>query len=52
MVDIYAHADTEHKRAAIAKATSESSPLFVSLNSERFSVTDEDAPKRLIGLRK
>ena len=49
---IYAHADTEHKRMAIAKATPESSPLFSKLNPERYTITDEDALKRLIGLLK
>jgi hypothetical protein len=49
---IYAHADTEHKRTAIAKATPENSPLFSKLDPERYTVTDEDALKRLCGLRK
>jgi len=49
---IYAHADTEHKRTAIAKATPENSPLFSKLNSDRYTITDEDALKRLVGLRK
>jgi len=49
---IYAHADTEHKRTAIAKATPENSPLFSKLNPERYTITDEDALKRLVGLRK
>jgi site-specific recombinase XerD len=49
---IYAHADTEHKRTAIAKATPENSPLFNKLNPERYTITDEDALKRLVGLRK
>jgi site-specific recombinase XerD len=49
---IYAHADTEHKRAAIAKATSKDSPLFSKLNPDRYVITDEDALKRLVGLRK
>lgn len=49
---IYAHADTEHKRMAIAKATPESSPLFSKLDPERYTITDEDALKRLIGLLK
>jgi site-specific recombinase XerD len=49
---IYAHADTEHKRVAIAKATPENSPLFTKLNPERYTITDEDALKRLVGLRK
>jgi len=49
---VYAHADTEHKRAAIAKATPVDSALFAMLNPERFIVTDEDALKRLVGLKK
>ena len=49
---IYAHADTEHKRIAIAKATPGNSPLFTKLDPERYTVTDEDALKRLVGLRK
>lgn len=48
---IYAHADTEHKRTAIAKATPENSPLFSKLNSERLTISDEDTLKRLTGLR-
>jgi len=49
---VYAHADTEHKRTAIAKATPENSPMFTKLDSERYVITDEDALKRLVGLRK
>jgi len=49
---IYAHADTEHKRTAIAKATPENSPLFSKLSPDRYTITDEDALKRLVGLRK
>ena len=49
---IYAHADTEHKRTAIAKATPGNSPLFAKLNPERYTITDEDALKRLVGLKK
>jgi len=49
---IYAHADTEHKRIAIANATPSHSPLFNKLNADRFTITDEDALKRLVGLRK
>ena len=49
---IYAHADTEHKRTAIANATPENSPLFSKLNPERYTISDEDALKRLVGLRK
>jgi len=49
---IYAHADTEHKRIAIAKATPEKSPLFSKLNTERYTINDDDTLKRLVGLRK
>ena len=49
---IYAHADTEHKRVAIAKATPGNSPLVTKLNPDRYTITDEDALKRLVGLRK
>jgi len=52
VTQVYAHADTEHKRAAIAKATPENSALFSKLNPERYTITDEDALKRLVGLRK
>jgi len=47
---IYAHADTEHKRNAIAAATHADNPLFSRFNSERFTVTDEETLKRLTGL--
>jgi site-specific recombinase XerD len=52
VTQVYAHADTEHKRNAIAKATPENSVLFSKLNPERYTITDEDALKRLVGLRK
>jgi len=48
---IYAHADTEHKRIAIAAATSPDNPLYSKLNSARYTVTDDEMLKRLIGLR-
>lgn len=48
---IYAHADTEHKREAIARATSPESPLVEKLNAGRYTVTDEDVLKRLYGLK-
>jgi site-specific recombinase XerD len=48
---IYAHADTEHKRAAIAAATPPDTPLSSKLNPERFTVNDEEILKRLVGLR-
>ena len=48
---IYAHADTEQKRKAIEASTSPSSPLKKALNSQRFTVDDEDTLKKLYGLR-
>ncbi len=48
---IYAHADTEHKREAIARASQADSPLSGKLNSDRYTVTDDDVLKRLYGLK-
>lgn len=48
---IYAHADTKQKRHAIAKATPSDSPLKKKLNSEKFTVTDEETLKLLYGLK-
>jgi len=48
---IYAHADTEHKRRAIAAATPSDNPLFAKLNPDRYTVTDEETLKRLTGLK-
>ena len=48
----YANADTEHKRVAIAAATPPGNPLFAKLNSERFTITDEETLKRITGLSK
>jgi len=48
---MYAHADTEHKRTAIAAATPPDSPLYSKLNSARFTVTDDETLKLLTGLR-
>lgn len=48
---VYAHADTEHKRKAIANATPKDNPLYSKLNSERYTVTDEDTLKKLAGLK-
>jgi site-specific recombinase XerD len=47
---IYAHADTEHKRTAIAKATPATSPLAAKLNAERFTISDDATLKQLSGL--
>ena len=45
---IYAHADTEHKRQAIARALGDNAvPGIVPTN---YSVTDEELLKRLYGL--
>ncbi|MHB1956236.1 MAG: site-specific integrase [Sulfobacillus sp.] len=48
---IYAHADTELKRQAIANSIPEDSPLSKYLNTERYKVDDEDLLKQLCGLR-
>jgi integrase/recombinase XerD len=48
---IYAHADTELKRKAIANAIPEDSPLKEHLNADRYKVDDEDMLKRLCGLK-
>jgi len=48
---IYAHADTEHKRRAIELATDKNSPLKDKLNSERYTVSDDDVLKKLYGLK-
>lgn len=48
---IYAHADTEHKRKAIAAATPQDNPLYAKLNSARYTVTDDETLKQLAGLR-
>ena len=48
---IYAYADTEHKRKAIEASTSPDNPLYSKLNSARFTVTDDETLKKLTGLR-
>jgi integrase/recombinase XerD len=48
---IYAHADTEQKRKAIEKAFPEESTLKQFLNSDRYSIDDEETIKQLYGLR-
>ena len=48
---IYAHADTEHKRRAIEAATPQDNPLYSKLNSARYTVTDEETLKKLTGLK-
>lgn len=47
---VYAHADTEQKRAAIEKATSQSNTLQQPPTS-RFDVNDDNVLKRLYGLK-
>ena len=48
---IYAYADTEMKRKAIESAVPKNSPLINRLNSERYTVSDEDTIKKLYGLK-
>ena len=48
---IYAHADTEIKRKAIEAATPEDSPLKQFVNSERYTLNDENTIKRLYGIK-
>ena len=48
---VYAHADTEHKRKAIAAATPADNPLHAKLSPERFTISDDETLKRLYGLR-
>ena len=48
---IYAFADTEHKRKAIAAATPPDSPLYSKLNSPKYTLTDEEVLKKLTGLK-
>jgi len=48
---IYAHADTEHKRKAIAAAIPEESPLSQYVNTERYYADDDDIFKRFCGLK-
>ncbi len=48
---VYAHADTEHKRKAIAAATSDGKNSPTNISSKRFTVSDDDTLKRLCGLK-
>jgi len=48
---VYAYADTEHKRKAIANATTPNDPMYGKLNPARFIVSDEETLKRLYGLK-
>jgi len=47
---VYAYADTEHKRKAIEKSTAANNPLRSKNSTKRFSVTDEQTLKQLYGL--
>lgn len=48
---IYAHADTEHKRKVIEASTPQDNPLYSKLNSARCTVSDEETLKKLTGLK-
>ncbi|MDO4326895.1 MAG: site-specific integrase [bacterium] len=48
---IYAHADTEIKRQTIERAVPEESTLKPFLNSDRYTINDEDLLKQLCGLK-
>ena len=47
---MYAHADTEHKRRAIEKATANGMKSPTDLSTKRFTISDEATLKRLAGL--
>jgi Site-specific recombinase XerD len=47
---IYSHADTEHKRRAIEKATSNGEDTPINISPKRFTINDEIELKRLTGL--
>jgi len=48
---IYAFADTEQKRKSIEKATPRDSPLRSKLNSERYTINNDETLKKLYGLK-
>jgi site-specific recombinase XerD len=48
---IYAYADTEKKRAAIALAMDDGGQIFDAGSSSRYQIDNEDALKKLYGLR-
>jgi hypothetical protein len=48
---MYAHADTEYKRMAIAVAMPPDSPLYSKLISARLKITDDETLNLLTGLR-
>ncbi len=43
---IYAHADTEHKRIAIANSISPDNPLYSKLDSARYTISDDQTNRR------
>ena len=47
---IYAHADSEHKRVAIEKATSTTNPINAKMSTPRFTISDDDMLRQLAGL--
>ncbi len=47
----YAHADTEMKRQAIEKSTSQRNPLNSEHLVTRFDINDDEILKRLYGLK-
>ena len=47
---IYAYADTEHKRRAIEKSTAVNNPLRSKNSAKRFTISDEQILKQLYGL--
>lgn len=47
---VYAYADTEHKRRAIEKSTAVNNPLRSKNSTKRFTITDEQTLKQLYGL--
>ena len=49
-MDVYAHADTEHKRKAIQKAMPDNSLIAVNDGNDRYQIDDETMLKRLYGL--
>lgn len=51
ITQVYAHADTGHKRKAIAVATPQNNPLYSKLNPARYTITDDEILKCLTRLR-
>jgi len=47
---VYAHADTEHKRIAIEKATANGKKSPIDITPKRLTITDEETLKQLAGL--